>query len=48
MTATPGRAHALRALPLGVAWCADPVLPSALERVGFGSEDEPPSSVAAV
>ncbi|WP_378731440.1 hypothetical protein [Nocardia brasiliensis] len=44
MTATSGLRRALRGL-LGVAVCLDVELPSALERVGFGSEDEPPSPV---
>ncbi|MFD6163385.1 hypothetical protein ACFWF7_33870 [Nocardia sp. NPDC060256] len=42
MTATFGLRRALRGLPGGGVWLGQD-LPSALELVGFGSEDEPPS-----
>ncbi|WP_167837830.1 hypothetical protein [Nocardia altamirensis] len=47
MTATSGLRRALRGR-FGVAACRDRALPSALERVGFGSEDEPPSPAPSV
>ncbi|MEV6217912.1 hypothetical protein [Nocardia sp. NPDC051833] len=40
MTATSG------AVLQRCTWCGGHLVPSALELVGFGSEDEPPSPVA--